>query len=252
MTRPAILLSALVIACLLITVLATVWAPPLDPARLARLRELARGRADGPGLSQLPFLLSPFGLPQPGPLGFVSRLAGLAFVYLSWAVLLFLLPERIGRVAARMTSAPPPVEQGPGAMSSGHHARLLAVGLAGVLAAVLLNLLGFYTLAGIPVALAFALGLTLVLYAGLASLAFALGRALRRHAGLESASPLADLGLGTLVLYALAVIPVLGWIVMGLAAAYAFGAVLITRFGSAPRAARPWSLRALETEEIVG
>jgi hypothetical protein len=252
-TRSVILLGALVVACLVIILLAALWAPPFSPAGFVRLRELARDRDDG--LSQLPFRLGPFGLHQPGPLGFVSRLAGLAFVYLSWALLLFLLPARIGRMAAQMTSPLPQVGEEPGMrIGFSYHARLFAIGLAGLLAVLLLNLLGLYTLAGIPVAFALMLGLTLVAYAGLAALAFALGRALRRRVGYESASPLADLGLGALIVYALAVIPVFGWMVMAVATPYAFGVILVTRFGSAPPAERPWSLRALEleAEETIG
>lgn len=234
MTRSTILIGGLAAVCLLIIALAAVLTPPPDPLVIERFRLLGRERLGGIALARFPFLFGPFGLHRPGAEGLVGKVAGLAFVYLSWTALLFLLPERIGRMAAVMA---PSAWRGPG--------RLFAIGLAGLAAATLLNLLGFYTLVGIPVSLALALILTLVVYVGLSGLAFGLGRAIRYRLGRQTGSPLLDLALGTLVIYALGAIPVAGWLVVGAASVYAFGAVVVTRFGSTSPG-QPWSLQALE------
>lgn len=258
MTRSIALIAGLVILCLLVIALAAMLTPAADLSQSRGLRIAGREReVGGPfWLALFPFRFGPFELRQPGLPGFISKIAGLAFVYLSWAALLFLFPERIGRMATTMatgvansppSTSPPPLSR-EGVEGGGHsHARLFAIGLAGLAAAILLNLLGLYTLVGIPVAFALTLGLATVVYAGLAGLVFELGRALRRRTGLATASPLVDLGLGTLVIYALSVVPIVGWIVIGLAAAYAFGAVLVTRFGSGA-SGQSWSLRALEDQ----
>lgn len=255
MTRSIALIAGLVILCLLVIVLAGVLLLPA-PFEFERFRDTGRARPEGIAVLQFPFFFGPFGAHRPGLQGLAGKVAGLVFVFLSWAALLFLLPQRIGRMAATMASGvatSPPLSSPPSLTGKGDgggdrsRARLFAIGLAGLAAALLLILLGFYTLVGIPVVFTLTIGLTFVVYAGMAGLAFELGRAVRRRAGLQTIPPLFDLALGTLVIYALGVIPILGWIAVGAAAVYAFGAVLVTRFGSGG-SGQSWSLRALEDQ----
>jgi len=224
--RPVILIGWLVVLSLLVIALSSL---AVNWQLTARLRSFLVRR--GPFIPRrYPFhRWGPFGSHRPGWLGILSALASLTCLYLSSALVLYLFPRQMGVVA--------------GALSAGPRAllRLLGVGVLGSLVVLLLSGLGMFAFLAFPVSLLLPTVGLLVAYLGLVGVSLALGRWLRRLAGLARPMPLAELGLGTLTLFAVSQVPILGWIVAGLAAATALGAILVTRLGSG----KPWSLEPL-------
>jgi len=224
--RPVIVIGGLVVLSLLVIVLSTL---AVDWQLTARLHSFLVRR--GPFIPQrYPFhRWGPFGFHRPGWLGILSALASLTCLYLLSALVLYLFPGQMQVVV--------------GAVSAGPRAllRLLGVGVLGSLMMLLLSGLGMFAFLGFPVSLLLSIAALLAAYLGLVGVNLALGRCLRRLAGLTRPMPLAELGLGTLTLFAASQVPILGWILVGLAAATALGAVLVTRLDSG----EPWSLEPL-------
>jgi hypothetical protein len=84
--------------------------------------------------------------------------------------------------------------------------------------------------------------LLVIVWAGLVGLGLAIGRAITGPVASGRPSPIADLALGVLVMYAVARIPVAGWVLTVLLAAPALGAVVLTRLGTGGG----WSLAAFD------
>jgi hypothetical protein len=123
--------------------------------------------------------------------------------------------------------------------------RLLLVGVLTALTILLLTALGFSTSAAFPVPFVLVPFLLAIMWLGLIGLGLALGRGISRLAGLARSSPLVDLVLGLLVMFALGRIPVAGWVFTVVLVAPAVGAVVLSRLGMGGS----WSLAAFDEDE---
>jgi hypothetical protein len=224
---PVLLAALLVIGLLLAWADSTVFRP-LFPEPFPQVR-------------RPPFRAAPAAVPLPpigprrvffsglGPAGglytfwwFVSLGAGLILVSLAPLVV---APSRARRAAQRVSAASLPL--------------MLAAGIATVLlalAATVLLRIGFVLLAIVP--LVWALG-ALGALVGLAALALAGGRRLSTRLG--PAPPLVAALAALLVLLDVSLVPVLGWVVLGLVGVTGLGVSVLTRLGSQAG----WSLEEL-------
>ena len=114
-----------------------------------------------------------------------------------------------------------------------HPGRSGVVGLLGTLALIPALLVLTVTIIGIPVALALVLVLPLLTVLGFAAVASELGKKLPALRGQKTQA--SALALGLLVLLAVGQIPVLGALVLTLAAFISLGAITRTRFGQRPQ-----------------
>jgi hypothetical protein len=182
--------------------------------------------------SAVPFVsrFGPFGRYASGARGIVSAFSSYLFVYLAGAAAAFLVPRplRVIRDAIRRGPKDWP--------------RFLGIGVLCGLGFVLMTALGVFTVAGFPLAALLLPLLIVVAWVGLVALSLALGKAITRAAGLAAASPLVDLAVGSLIVFALGQVPIIGWGVTAVLAAIALGAVVDTRFG----ALGGWSLAAFD------
>ena len=235
MSRRTVLLLALVIVlCLVVIVLSSyAW------DRVAPAFGFLRGREPfgrfGP-FGPVPLIhFGPFGRHLIGLRGVVSALASYIFLYLISVMALFVLPRplRVARDALRR--------------GGGEILRLFGIGVLGGLAALALIALGALTFVAFPLSLVLSAALFLAAAAGMVAVALALGRGVNRWAGLPEPSPLFDLALGALIVFALARIPVAGWAIVALFGALGLGVVIATRFG----AGSPWSLADFQPAEEV-
>ena len=110
------------------------------------------------------------------------------------------------------------------------------VGLLGMLGALILTVVLLITVIGIPGAIIVAVGGFLGVYVGIAVMASVIGAALPIPALQDR--PVAQLGVGILLLYLVSLVPGLSGIVAFVLAALGFGAVLLTRFGGRQLAGR--------------
>jgi hypothetical protein len=115
--------------------------------------------------------------------------------------------------------------------------RTVLVGFLGMLGAVLLTAVLLITLIGIPGAFVVAVGTFVAVYAGIAVTASVLGAVLPFSS--LAGRPVAQLGVGIVVLFGLSLVPVLGGIVSVVVASLGFGAVITTRFGGRGLAKSP-------------
>jgi hypothetical protein len=83
---------------------------------------------------------------------------------------------------------------------------------------------------------------TLAVVMSLTVVELLLGRLVVRRLGANDSAALTDLLAGVIVLFIASSIPYVGWVVVSLAAALGFGALLYTRFGTSDE----WSLESLE------
>jgi hypothetical protein len=183
----------------------------------------------------LPFdRVGPFGRHLPGWHGIASALASYCFLFLAGVLALYVFPRRL-RVARD-------------ALGQGFREglRFLGIGVLSALAIGALTALGTFAFVSFPVSLLLVSALLLAFWAGMVAISLALGRNLSRRAGADKSSPLLDLAIGTLVVFALSRIPIAGWAVVGLLGAVSLGVVVATRFGTGG----PWSLAELETGEV--
>lgn len=166
-------------------------------------------------------LLGPLGLEGISGGSFLGRVASLLLLLGVGTLTLYLLPRRVGRIAQALEAG------GVGL------ARIFLVGLAGYIVFAALGVLGAITLFGAPVGLLLLVLAYALVPLGLAAVSLPLGRAAGRRAGLTRAGPLVDLLAGLLIIFILSLIPWLGPLLLALLAILGFGAVVLTRAGSA-------------------
>jgi hypothetical protein len=152
---------------------------------------------------------------------FVGRVAALLLLLGTGTLTLYLVPRRVGRIAQAL-------EAGGVAL-----ARLFLVGLAGYIVFAAVSVLAAITLFGAPVGLLLLIMAYAVVPLGLAAISLPLGRATGRRFGLTQPGPLVDLLAGLLIIFILSLIPLLGTVLLVLLAIVGFGAVVLTRAGSA-------------------
>jgi hypothetical protein len=152
---------------------------------------------------------------------FLGRMAGLLLLLAAGTLTLYLLPRRVGRIAQAL-------EIGGVAL-----ARLFLVGLAGYIVLGAVSVLAAITLFGAPVGLLLLMLAYAVVPLGLAAISLPLGRAAGRRFGLRAANPLVDLLAGLLIIFILSLVPLLGPVLLVGLAVLGFGAVVLTRAGSA-------------------
>lgn len=184
--------------------------PNLAPPWLARdLEDENSGR----------LALRPFGVHRPG-LGGIALYLGSWLAFASLGVLaLYLFPQRLSRSSQHLS-------QGWAALGE---AGLL--GLAGYLFLGVLGALLALTVVGIPLALILTVGASGLSFLALVTAASVLGQQVAAFLGVGGSSPFLWWLAGLLLLFALGILPVVGWLVVALAVVFGFGALLRTRFG---------------------
>ena len=178
-------------------------------------------------------MLTPFGVYQPGPVGSGLMLLSLCVLLLGSGMTLYLMPHRL-RVLRDTIST-----------SWHRRLRLSSMGLLGYLIAILLMFILITLMVGLPFAVLLLLALAIVTFVGLVAVSLALGGWLSLRLSLPVRTPLAHLSLGTLVLFPVGLIPLLGWVVMLAISFLGFGAMLATKFGTL----EGWSLDPLQTSD---
>lgn len=171
-----------------------------------------------------PFLRNPT-----GRRGIVSAVGGYAFLFLTGVLALFAFPRPLRRLEDAFRRG------------GGETVRLFGLGMLTGLAVLLLTALGFFTLAAFPLPILLVVALFFAVWAGMTGLSLAFGRGINRRVGLAQSSPVLDMAIGTLVLFTLSRIPLLGIVILLLLASAALGAAVSTRFGTGGA----WTLAAL-------
>jgi hypothetical protein len=166
-------------------------------------------------------MLGTIGLDGISNSSFLGRVASLLLILGVGTLTLYLLPRRVGRLAQAV--------QGGGVAL----ARLFLVGLAGYIVLAALGVLGAITIFGAPAGLLLLILAYALVPLGLAAISLPLGRAAGRRLGVTRAGPLVDLLAGLLIIYILSLIPLLGLLLLYVLAILGFGAVVLTRAGSA-------------------
>ncbi len=222
---------------------ATAASERFERFRQQRLAERGRQEGGDPGQASAPrersgpgrsVFVRPFGVHPTGLAGIAFSLSSFAALLSASTALAFLGPGLLARLRA-------PLLRGPGSL-----ARATAVGVLGYLfcGAWALLLAGHFV--GLPLALLLLAGLLLLTLVGLVAVSLSLGVAIGRAAGWRPHSPVYDLLAGLLVFFPLSVVPYVGWVTTGLAAALGFGALLTTRFGTG----ESWSLTPLSSPSV--
>ncbi len=226
-----ILVGLLVIVCLVAIVIpALLIRPQAEPLR--RLPEFGVRRAT---FTALPIWLrwSPFGARAEGWRGVLSAAASWVYLYLTSMLMLALVPHRTRLITQAIRG---------GTWTT--RLRLLAIGLLALIASVLLVLLARFAFVWVVLVIVLAGAIFVLSYLGLVGVSLIIGGGVRRWAGFRP-SPWAEVALGSLVLFAVGHIPVVGWLCIGIVAAIGLGAVLATHLGSG----QAWSLREWETAD---
>ncbi|HET7081553.1 MAG TPA: hypothetical protein VFM49_29345 [Chloroflexia bacterium] len=216
---------------------------PRDGAAVAARTPQAGSSADRPDLPPRDTGrrgFGPFGISRASVGGFTLHLTSLITLLCGGLLILYLLPARIGRIAAAMRG-PWPARVGLGLLGLAAAVILVALGL---VIGVALGGASLITILGVPIWLAItAIGPVAALL-GLTAVSLPLGRWTGRRLGLAEQPPQVDLLAGLLVLFLVSLVPVLGGLVLLCAALLGLGAVLQTRAGSA----RPWAFRLPDLE----
>jgi hypothetical protein len=191
---------------------------PSETPTLTPLPGGRRGSPSGPfdGRTRIGF----FSFERTNLGSFGGRVADLILLLAGGVLTLFLLPRRLGCIAAALRG---------GGLSV---IRLALVGLAGYIILGALSVLAASTILGIAAGfflIAVIYGITVV---GLAAVSLPLGRWVARRAGLPRQSPLVDLLAGLLVVFILSTLPFLGPAAVVVLAIIGCGAILQTRAGS--------------------
>ncbi len=163
----------------------------------------------------------------------VSAAASWVYLYLTSVLVLALVPHRARLVTDTIRSS-----------TWGSRLRLFAIGLLAVIASALLVLLARFAFVWFALVVVLAGAVFVLTYLGVVCVSLAIGGFVRQWVRL-AASPWIEVALGSLILFAVGRIPVLGWLGIGIASALGFGAVLATHLGSG----RSWSLREWETAD---
>ena len=219
--------------------------PPFTrTARQEQLRNpLGNTRADTPPGRMTPLerrvgeeataILTPFGVYQSGPVGIGLVLLSLCVLLIGSGMSLYLMPYRL-RVLRDTLST-----------SWQRRLRLSSLGLLGYLIAILLMFVLVTLIVDFPFAVMLLLALSIVTFVSLVSVSLALGSWLSHRLNLPVTTPLAHLSLGTLVLFPVGLIPLLGWAAMLAISFLGFGAMLATKFGTQ----EGWSLDPLQKSD---
>jgi hypothetical protein len=174
---------------------------------------------------------SPFGARTSGWQGILSAAASWVYLYLTSVLMLALVPHRV-RLVAQSLKAGGWRERG----------RLFLIGVLAALASALLAMLARFAFVW-GVLIVILAGVAFVLsYLGLIAISLTLGAWVWRWAKFPP-SVWAELAMGSLILFALGRIPIAGWILIGVIAAWGLGAVLATHLGSG----EAWSLQDWKT-----
>jgi hypothetical protein len=225
------LIGLLIIVCLVVILIPAFIATP-EPV-LARSRH---ERAAFPPFwfegAPLWMRMGPFGVRAEGWQGILSAVASWVYLYLTSALMLMLFPRRVRIITEALKS-------------SGWRTRLrlFAVGFLATLASTLMILLARFAFVWFVLVIILTGAVFVLAYLGVIGAGLAVGGAVRRWAKFPP-SPWVELAFGSLVLFTLGRIPVVGWFGIGIVAALGLGAVLATHLGSG----QPWSLRDWETE----
>jgi hypothetical protein len=174
--------------------------------------------------------LRPFGVHRPDVNDVWWSLGAFAVLASVATMLLFLFPKRLRYVSRLLRDEP----------ISNHVLNFVLGTMAYALAYALLRL-SWLTIVGMPFIPFLIGGVWLITMGGIVAVSFTLGRAVLRRVEL-CLSPLAEALIGLWLLFVTSMLPVVGWIAGGIAAATGFGALLQTHFGSRQR----WSLELLD------
>jgi hypothetical protein len=177
------------------------------------------------------------GMDEPqGPLQRVGlQLSGLVSQYLVALLIAYVAPRHVRRMADSLSRGSRAI------------ARSFAIGLLFTVALTAIILLASMSIHMFPVPILLAVIVFLAALVGVVALAYQTGRLLLTRAAWAQDSPLASLGLGTLILYGLTQVPFFGLLVLIALSLTGVGAALSTRFGSRGR----WSLAPLTEENPV-
>ncbi|MCS7001654.1 MAG: hypothetical protein NZ518_02280, partial [Dehalococcoidia bacterium] len=170
-------------------------------------------------------IIRPTGAIAPGLSG-GSLYAATLVAFLGVGVgLVALFPGHVGRVASVAR------------FRVGRLARLLAVGTLSAVVMLLVSALLAVIVIGAPLVVAIAVGASVAVAFGMVSLAVAVGRRIGGFVRLRRDQPLAQFGLGALVLVPLTLLPWIGWIVGVTLGLLGLGAVVFQRLVSVNRTA---------------
>jgi hypothetical protein len=203
--------------------------------------------AELPPLSRLPWQPErPFLEPTPGfffhprgvlrPQGMVGSVAAqgvrLLGLYLLGVIVVFVAPRRVRFMADVLHTGPQSI------------ARSFILGLALAILVLAVGVLASFSLHTFPVPFILIPLLFLVALGGVVAITFDLGRGLLRKAAWYGGRPLLALALGSLLVFALTRIPIVGWLVLAVIWLTGAGIALTTHFGSG----QEWSLSPLLEE----
>jgi len=226
--KTVVILSLVILACLAVIGLSLFLSPPLFTL-FGRFPGWAQF-----GRRPMFFPFGPFDRHFTGWREIAATFASYVFLYLTGVLALFAFPRPLRAMRDVF---------GRGA---GEIFRLLGIGAFSVLALLFLIALGFFASAAFPLPFLLIAILLLTAWSGLMGLSLALGRGLTRWAGGLQSSPLFDLALGVLIIFALGHIPLAGWVIVALFGVLALGAVVATRFGSGGA----WSLTEFNADHL--
>jgi hypothetical protein len=190
------------------------------------------------------YWLRPFGVFRPGIEGFIGYLTSYITLLVLSMVLLYLFPQRIRTMAEAMQE------------NDRQRVSLILIGVIGVLGAAVLSLLLWLNVVLTPLVLLIIPVVVLGLLLGLIAVSVALGRAFLGRIqggpaiqvsqegeamleGVATISATQALIAGMTLLYLVSLLPYLvGWVIVGIAAIFGFGALIGTRLGTG----EAWSL----------
>jgi len=230
--KTVVLLSLIVLVCIAVIALSMLVSAPLSNMF---------GQFRGVGIFGRRPMLLPFG--QFGLFGrrltgwreVAATLASYVFLYLTGVLALFVFPQPLRAMRDVF------------GRGVGEIFRLLGIGAFSVLALLFLIALGFFASTAFPLPFVLIGILLLTAWGGLVGLSLAVGRGVTRWAGGLQSSPLFDLALGVLIIFALGHIPLAGWVIVALFGVLALGAVVATRFGSGGA----WSLAEFNASQLL-
>ena len=218
MNRWRLIVAASVVAALVVIALASLpWAQsmtwPPRPVLTGWHSEVAAWRAGAPAPIE----------------GLAAEGVGLLANFLLAVVMVFVLPRRVRRMAESLR---------PGGRRL---ARIFLIGLACAVLAAAVSILAAFSVQMLPVPILLLGMLFLASLVGVVAIEFELGRELLTRASWYAERPLLALALGTLLIFALTRLPILGWLALAGAWLTGTGVAVVTRIGSG----RSWTLRPL-------
>jgi len=176
--------------------------------------------------------LRPFGVHRPDVNDVWWAIGSFSVLGTVATMLLFLFPKRVRYVSKVLLAEP-----------ASNHFLNIVVGLLAYGVGFALLRLSWLTIVGMPFIPFLVGGVWLITMSGIVAVSFTLGRILLRRCNLPL-PPLAEALTGLWLLFVTSMLPVVGWVVGGIAASLGFGVLLQTRFGTRQR----WSLEPLEDD----